>query len=608
MRILHLSHHHGCLADFAEVGRRLGLDVESVTFDDGYNIGPERATRAWQRWKDRLNGADVVLVSDTAPLARIVLQHLDDFSGYLVVWVCNRFDYVDEQTNDCAFPDAGYYELFRKVRDDERVEIASYTPFEIVHARERGVDLGSEVIRPLGLRPPMPLDSPVPASVRPEACVLVPPYLNDRMFDLPRRCENFGVRAYCGNYAGAGDAARFRAVVHVPYAWSTFAFFEHLQNGMAVFVPSLAFFRELAATPGFFWPNMHDDCLDLAEWFAPEHDFLVRYDSWDDLGRRLQTTDLDAVRRATRSAALRHADATIRAWERLFARIAPSVAPHHVTATPASFLVVEKVISTPADPTPADPAPADPTPALVNDFAARDAVERLLPFRRYLDAHTAEASGDRAPAASRFDSFAFAFSHFARNGGRRVVELGTIRSFVHGGLEGCNSDDPRWWQPERPETWDWGAGCFSLLAAICLAPLQPEIHTVDSSSAHLERCKVVTAKYAGLFHYHASDSVEYLRRIAPGSIDLLYVDTGDMWPLEPVAIHQLEEARAVVATGALSPRGLVLIDDVRNATPARLGDATPLAKAKYALPYMLDNGFEVVFDGYQTVLAASNPK
>jgi hypothetical protein len=291
----------------------------------------------------------------------------------------------------------------------------------------------------------------------------------------------------------------------------------------------------------------------------------------------------------------------MRAWERLFTRIA-SAAPRQMTATPASSPVAERVIAAPTDPTPADPAPGP-----VDDSRAVDVVDRLLPFRSYLDAHTALAIEDREPAASRFDSFAFAFSHFARNGGRCVVELGTIRSFVHGGLEGCNSDDPRWWQPERPETWDWGAGCFSLLAAICLAPLQPEIHTVDTSGAHLERCKVVTADYAGLFSYHESDSVEYLRRTPPGSIDLLYVDTGDMWPLEPVAVHQLDEARAVIATGALSPHGLIVIDDVRNATPARLGDAAPFAKAKYALPYLLDNGFEVVFDGYQTVLAASSP-
>lgn len=589
MRVFHLSHHQGCLADFAEVGRRLGLEVESAIFDDGYNIGRERADRAWLRWNERLNDADVVLVSDTAPLARIVLQHLDTFTGRLVVWVCNRFDYADQQTNDCGFPDAGFYELFRNAGADERVDFISYTPFEIAYASERGVNLGPEVIRPLGLGAAAPTENPVPASVPRSASVLVPPYHNDRLFDLAQRCQSFGVAAYCGRYGGASDAATFKAVVHVPYAWSTFALFEHLQHAMAVFVPSLAFFRQLATEPGFFWPDLRDDRLELAEWFSPVNDFLVHFDSWEDLERRLHTTELDRVRNATSAAALRHAETTLRAWERVFSRMGSrATAARDEVPAPAS-------------------SPQQDAPVAAVDVTAQAVVERLLPFRRYLDEHTAEATvggtANGLDPASRFDSFAFAFAHTARDGGRRVVELGTIRSFVHGGLEGCNSDDPRWWQPACPETWDWGAGCFSLLAAICLAPLRPEIHTVDASGAHIQRCKVVTAAYSGLFSYHVSDSVDYLRSLPRASVDLLYIDTGDMWPLEPAATHQLEEARAVVETGVLSPDGLVLIDDVRNATPARLGDASPFAKAKYSLPYLLDNGFELVFDGYQVALA-----
>ena len=40
---------------------------------------------------------------------------------------------------------------------------------------------------------------------------------------------------------------------------------------------------------------------------------------------------------------------------------------------------------------------------------------------------------------SRYYTFRLAFENFVRNKGKTVVELGTTRSFVHGGHPGCNS-------------------------------------------------------------------------------------------------------------------------------------------------------------------------
>ncbi|MHB1834118.1 MAG: class I SAM-dependent methyltransferase [Solirubrobacteraceae bacterium] len=233
----------------------------------------------------------------------------------------------------------------------------------------------------------------------------------------------------------------------------------------------------------------------------------------------------------------------------------------------------------------------------------------LLQFKPFLDRHTAEAIDREGlpPTApgSRYESFRFAFDRVLAAGGRTIVELGTIRSFVHGGLSGCNDDDPAYWNPERPEDWDWGAGCFSLMAAISLQHVAPAVHTVDNVPAHIERCKVVTAPFARLFHYHVCDSVEFLRSLPPGSVDLLYLDTGDMWPIEPTAKHQLREAQALCCGRLLADDGLVLIDDVRNATPRRFGESSGLGKAKYSVPYLLGRGFEIVVDDYQVALTRS---
>ena len=241
--------------------------------------------------------------------------------------------------------------------------------------------------------------------------------------------------------------------------------------------------------------------------------------------------------------------------------------------------------------------------------AVSTVAQRLAPYKPWLDKHTAEAveppaPGGRAPA-SRYDSLLFAFQRFLETGGRTVVELGTIRSFLHGGLPGCNENDPSLWRPEEPQTWDWGAGCFSLLAALSLKDVRPTIHTVDCVPSHIDRCKVVTAPYAQLFRYHVCDSVEFLASLPPHSIDLLYLDTGDMWPIEPTAGHQLREVKVLIRRRLLQEDGVVLIDDVRNATPRRFGDESALGKAKYSIPYLRKHGFRIVFDGYQVALARS---
>ncbi len=233
-------------------------------------------------------------------------------------------------------------------------------------------------------------------------------------------------------------------------------------------------------------------------------------------------------------------------------------------------------------------------------------LEVLDRYRPFLDEHTRVATDPQlmgGPAASRYETMRFCFEHFLERGGRTIVELGTIRSFVHGGLPGCNSDDPSLFDPKRPDTWDWGAGCFSLMAAACLAEAGPRIHTVDIVPAHIERCRVITAEYAELFEYHVADSVEFLRSLQAGSVDLVYLDTGDMWPIEPSARHQLREAKAIKRARVVADDGLILIDDVRNATPVRNGETSLLGKSKYSLPYLTGRGrFEVVLGGYQLVL------
>lgn len=233
-----------------------------------------------------------------------------------------------------------------------------------------------------------------------------------------------------------------------------------------------------------------------------------------------------------------------------------------------------------------------------------NAVEsKLEPFKSYLEWGTYE--GQAWPASqplpkSRYETFKAAFESLPQN--PVVVELGTTRSFVHGGHPGCNLDDPSFWNPNQPENWDWGAGFFTRIAAISLSHLNPEIHTLDLLSGHIRRCQVITQDFNNI-SYHVASSEDFLNNCSfPHGIDLLYLDTGDMTPIEPTALLQLREAQIIVNRNLIAKNGYILIDDVRNQTPKKFGEQSDLAKAKYSLEYLLNNGFEMIMDGYQVLL------
>ena len=242
--------------------------------------------------------------------------------------------------------------------------------------------------------------------------------------------------------------------------------------------------------------------------------------------------------------------------------------------------------------------------------AEYQSVSLLEPYRKFLEQGTYDStdwSDFKVLPKSRYETFRKAFELFEENGGRVIVELGTSRSFTHGGHPGCNSDDTRFWMPDQPENWDWGAGFFTRMAAHSLSYLKPEIHTVDLIPAHIKRCKFMTKDYRDIIKYHVSSSVVYLSRCRfSKGIDLLYLDTGDMTPIEPTALLQLEEAKKIVERNLMAPKGIILIDDVRNQTPKLFGDNSGLGKSKYALPYLLEHGFELVMDEYQVLLQKRN--
>ena len=75
-----------------------------------------------------------------------------------------------------------------------------------------------------------------------------------------------------------------------------------------------------------------------------------------------------------------------------------------------------------------------------------------------------------------------------------------------------------------------------------------------------------------------------------------------MHPIEPTAQLHLREAKIIVEKNILADNGIILIDDVRNCGPKSRGEKSDYGKAKYSIPYFLENGYEIIMDEYQVIL------
>lgn len=334
-KVLHLSFHRGCIKDFEAVARELSLDLTSwyilhprdrSFFDEKspgnsiYNIGHDRAERVWKKHKNYFEQFDVIITSDTAPLSRIFLQN--NAKVPVIIWICNRFDYFDGQSLDCRFPDQEYYDLFKRAVNQKKVKIVSYTPYEYVHARGRGIDIGTYTIKPLGTVDEWNdhKESFIPATVKKEETFFLPPrFGNQQQLDhVIKSCNDRGINVFCGRYNGPNDLKGFKGIIHFPYAWSNLALFENIQNGFVHFVPTQRFIREMIAQhlPVHYFSLAN---LEYSEWYCKENEILfVYFDSWDDLKHKIETTDFESSSAKIKEFARQHRATMLQRWQERF--------------------------------------------------------------------------------------------------------------------------------------------------------------------------------------------------------------------------------------------------------------------------------------------------
>ena len=293
VRVLHISYHQGCIKNLNYIFNKIGVYHEVQNANWNYNIGHQRAQEIWEAHKDYYNTFDTIVVSDTCPLSRILLQN--NYKGNIIIWICNRFDYSDQSTLDCNFPDSNYYSLIKNATKQSNVKIFGYTQFENEYAKDfRNIDLGNQVIKPCAFIDNT-TESSIPQKIVREDTFFIPQYHNDTIFmNLQEKCTSLDINSYRGRYNGPNDLKGFKGIIHIPYAWSNLALFENWSIGNVYLIPSKQFLLKLANMDNFFWsPPFSTKHLDSSEWYSKEHeDNFIYFDDWYDLQQLSKNDEL----------------------------------------------------------------------------------------------------------------------------------------------------------------------------------------------------------------------------------------------------------------------------------------------------------------------------
>jgi len=298
MKVLHVTFHKGCQNDLEFILNRIeDIKYDTFTFnDDGeqkYNITKQRANTIWNKYKHIFNEYDCIITSDTAPLCRIFIEN--NWNKKLIVWICNRFDYSHRPVIDGPFPDKDYFDMFQKAYYMKNVTIIGYTLFENLYCKLfYNIDIGLNVITPSGGISNIYnefVDKPHLNNT-----FFIPPYHNDmNCINVSKILDNLKVPNYCGKYNGPMDLTNYKAVIHIPYAWSNLALFESFTLGIIYFIPSIEFLVKIAEMPNFFWtPPYRKELIHHSEWYNTEKmNLFIYFNSWEDLLLKISELDYD---------------------------------------------------------------------------------------------------------------------------------------------------------------------------------------------------------------------------------------------------------------------------------------------------------------------------
>lgn len=338
-KVLHLSHHYGCLKDHQYVCKELGLELtnvfslwDTVLPKGSFHMTQELSKSIWRNNEKYFQSFDFIITSDTAPLSRIVLENFDKFDGTLIIWVSNRFDY--DMSGDLS-----YYDLFKKYINHSRVKVVPYTEFENVWMSKFGIKTNYPVIRPIGMTISDSLSENEPHIMGFDGNyelnldggdVLVSRYHNDTKFQNSRNiCEKFGLKTGTATYRGAEELKKlsklYECFLIFPDAYSKFTTFELMQIGMPVILPSEDLLLKLSKKPNYFFSTgVIESTVSMCEWYNEYYEkFAVYFEDLDGIGEAVKMVkeNKEIILKIMHDCARIHKERTMNQWKEIYGKV-----------------------------------------------------------------------------------------------------------------------------------------------------------------------------------------------------------------------------------------------------------------------------------------------
>ena len=306
MKVLHISHHIGCMRDHLYIYETLGFEYEFWKFPKNlFHISKNVANQIWNDRKEYFNQFDYIVTSDTAPLSRIFMENRGELKPKVVVWICNRFDYNMES-------DPSFYEIFKKISIEynDQFKIVPYSDFERIWCNYKGIERVLDTITPIGknlndfddridglteLKNGYVNDSNSKHfyndSHELKNKIFIPIYGNDNhFFKLKEIFEQVGIDYFNGGYKQSDDLKNCMGLITFPDAFSKLIAFETIQNEVIVFLPSRDYLIQLHPTYNNntrYWFNnplglLNNNSISYCEWYRYEN-CRIYFDSIDDM-------------------------------------------------------------------------------------------------------------------------------------------------------------------------------------------------------------------------------------------------------------------------------------------------------------------------------------
>jgi hypothetical protein len=306
------------MRDHAYVYDKLGAEYEFWKFPKGiFNITKDLARTIWNERRQYFNSFDYIVTSDTAPLSRIFMEHVNELTPTVIVWICNRFDYNMEK-------DPSFYQLFNKISIEyqHKFKIIPYSDFEAIWCKARGINHVLPTITPIGINN-RDLDIHIDGlkeletnyTKDPNAThmytsvdelnnkMIIPIYSNDNIFfNLKTIFQENDIEFFNGGYKHPADLQHCKALITFPDAFSKLITFETIQNEIIVFLPSEEFLIELHPIKNNgtgYWFNcpvghLNKKLIKLCEWYKyPE--CRIYFDSITDLIHKIRTLSPEII-------------------------------------------------------------------------------------------------------------------------------------------------------------------------------------------------------------------------------------------------------------------------------------------------------------------------